>query len=504
MTLTMFQSQFSKNFFDSDILNQSIGTVNDRFPRPRSFNKKRKSIFEGFEESFSKKRRHDNDKFVTLDISTAQMPTNVTSFVLSFQCKTCSKQFTKFGQYKSHINYDHEVYVQGFQNQAHHEIIGKSKDIQVFGGKYGDHCSKCENYSLQGNYRKPFSPKLHKSLLVEINVDFLRTIGYKVVTKKVPPIKSRNVVKLVGEEFIVGELKGEGGFAKVFSATLNNKDGEFEDVVLKVQKPANDWEWYLLNEVHARLNVLNHPALGAGTEWSGSFMSATRCLTYQDGSIIVSKLNKFGTVLDMINATNSADKTIVEPLAVLVIIELLGLVEILHSLDIIHGDLKPDNLMLTDCPTDSNKFIQLIDFGKAIDLKCFPKNALFDEFVKTSGLITVEMREKRPYRHHIDYFGIAAVSYCLLFGQYIQIKKVAERWELKNSLKRWWKVEFWKRFFNAFLNIDKIDKDCLPSLTSWRQEFLDLYERENMESGVEKACSILIRKTSTLKRRRTM
>ena len=63
-------------------------------------------------------------------------------------------------------------------------------------------------------------------------------------------------------------------------------------------------------------------------------MSASRCLTYQDGSIIVSKLNKFGTVLDMINATNSADKTIVEPLAVLVTIELLGLVEILHSLNL--------------------------------------------------------------------------------------------------------------------------------------------------------------------------
>jgi len=512
----MFQPQFSKHVFNSDILNQSIGTVSDLFPSQRSFSKKRKSIFEGCEGSFSKKRRHDKDKFVTLDILTAQITPQTTSFILNFQCKVCSKKFTKFGQYKSHINNDHKlsVQVQRVQNQTLETKKSnvKSKEIEViehgdnkvFGGRYGDHCLKCNNYSLLGNYRKPFSPKLHRSLLVESNVDFLQTIGYKVVMKKVPPIKTRNVVNLVDEEFIVGELKGEGGFAKVFSATLNNKDGEFEDVVLKVQKPANDWEWYLLNEVHARLNVMDHPDLGAGTEWSASFMSASRCLTYQDGSIIVSKLNKFGTVLDMINATNSADKTIVEPLAVLVTIELLGIVEILHSLNIIHGDIKPDNLMLTDCPTDTSTFIQLIDFGKAIDLNCFPKNALFDEYVKTSGLVTVEMREKRPYRHHIDYFGIAAVSYCLLFGQYIQIKKVGERWELKNSLKRWWKVEFWKSFFDAFLNIDKIDRDCLPSLISWRQEFLDLFERENMEVGIEKARSILIRKTATLKRRRTM
>ena len=119
-----------------------------------------------------------------------------------------------------------------------------------------------------------------------MNVDLLQTIGYKVVDdKKVPPVKPRTVVKLAGEEFLVGELKGTGGFAKVFSATFNNKDGDFEDVVLKVQKPANDWEWYLLNEVHARLNVLDHPDLRAGAEWSRSFMSASRCITYQLGSI---------------------------------------------------------------------------------------------------------------------------------------------------------------------------------------------------------------------------
>ena len=165
------------------------------------------------------------------------------------------------------------------------------------------------------------------------------------------------------------KAKVDCGFAKVCSATLNIKDENFDEVVspAEVQKPANDWECYLL-----RLNFLDHPDLGAGAEWSRSFMSASRYASpYQDGSIIVSKLNRFGTVLDMINATNSADKT------VLVTIELLSLVEILHS-----PTSQPDAQRI------SNRSVQMHThdcfWQKAIDLKFFLSNVLFDEFVITS------------------------------------------------------------------------------------------------------------------------
>ena len=41
--------------------------------------------------------------------------------------------------------------------------------------------------------------------------------------------------------------------------------------------------------------------------------------------------------------------------------------------------------------------------------------------VSTSGLRCVEMRERRPWRHHLDYFGVAATAHCLLFGQYLKV-----------------------------------------------------------------------------------
>ena len=45
--------------------------------------------------------------------------------------------------------------------------------------------------------------------------------------------------------------------------------------------------------------------------------------------------------------------------------------------------------------------------------------------VNTDGVMCTEMREGRAWRHQIDYFGVAAVAYCLLFQNYIEIVKVS-------------------------------------------------------------------------------
>ena len=116
-------------------------------------------------------------------------------------------------------------------------------------------------------------------------------------------------------------------------------------------------------------------------------------------------------------------------------------------------------------------------------------------------MVTIIYFESLNSRHHIDYFGIAAVAHCLLFGQYIEIKKVQGRWMPKNNIKRWWKGD-WKVFFEEFLNIDGVDRDCMPSLMGWRQKLLDTFESENMSPDLTRVRELLIRK-STSSRRRT-
>ena len=138
--------------------------------------------------------------------------------------------------------------------------------------------------------------------------------------------------------------------------------------------PANDWEWYILTQVDRRLDNLAHPLKNEkGTVWKGGFMTTPRCYTFRDGAVIISQHQKMGTLLDLVNLTKNADKNIIEPIAIYLTAELLGLMELLHSVNVVHADLKPDNFLVRHTPsTQSSPSLQLIDFGKAIDLHLEP------------------------------------------------------------------------------------------------------------------------------------
>ena len=156
------------------------------------------------------------------------------------------------------------------------------------------------------------------------------------------------------------------------------------DAVLKVQKPANDWEWYVCREVERMVEQKMRPA----------FMQAPRNYAFNNGGIFVSYHQKLGTLLDIVNITKQAgvQKSCIEPMAVYFTIEMLGMVEALHGADILQADLKADNFMLQHIPVpdlaasspeemfrDLAPSLQLIDFGKSVDLRLLPKDILFSK-----------------------------------------------------------------------------------------------------------------------------
>ena len=258
-------------------------------------------------------------------------------------------------------------------------------------------------------------------------------------------------LELAGKPFEIQDKIGEGGFGAVFLAVdvaareladeaSDDENDEGEDrclVAIKVERPASMWEAVILDRIRRRV----------ADDARSSIIRPRNLFAFQDESFLFLDYSSQGTLLDLVNkatqmgiapAVAGAPSAVDELLAIFFTIELLKLVESLHRTNFIHGDLKIDNCLVrletTDSATWSTiydrsgangwtaKGVKLIDFGRAVDLTLFPA-ATEQTFVadwKTDERDCVEMREARPWSYQTDYFGLASVCYCLLFGKYIQ------------------------------------------------------------------------------------
>ena len=281
-------------------------------------------------------------------------------------------------------------------------------------------------------------------------------------------------LELGGEAFEIQGKIGEGGFGAVYLAfdvaarqladeQSDDEDDEDEDkslVAIKVESPASVWEALVLDRIHRRLVEGLRP----------SIIRPRNLFAFQDESFLLLDYSSQGTLLDLVNKATSmgiapavagAPSAVDELLAIFFTIELLKLVESLHRADFIHGDLKIDNCLVRLEPTNSAswsanydrtggngwsaKGVRLIDFGRAIDLTLFPagREQTFVADWKVDERDCVEMREARPWSYQTDYFGLASVCYCLLFGKYISTEVTVyppgvsgKRYKIATPLKR--------------------------------------------------------------------
>jgi len=300
---------------------------------------------------------------------------------------------------------------------------------------------------------------------------------------------------LAGRQFKVSEKLGEGGFGAVFAAKevrdgdesfVEDDDDDDADgssmVAVKVVKPRNLWEFHILRRVHYALP----PHLRR------SVVLPHALYAYRDESFLVLDLCPQGSLLDIVNRASQAGVSqqgacLDELLVIFFAIELLRLIEGMHSAGFIHGDLKIDNclLRLEDVPGGaaalssiyspsgeqgwSHKGIKLIDFGRTIETGLFPVGQQFIADWPVDAKDCLEMRENRPWTYQADYYGLAGIVYCLLFGKYIEISSViitpqmsagtSPRYKISTPFKRYWQSNIWSNLFDILLNPGSVRTD---------------------------------------------
>ncbi|XP_072492459.1 mitotic checkpoint serine/threonine-protein kinase BUB1 isoform X2 [Notamacropus eugenii] len=292
---------------------------------------------------------------------------------------------------------------------------------------------------------------------------------------KLPTIKPKSEIRLGPWLTYVDSFLGEGAFAHVYEATQWNMSDtkNKQKVTLKVQKPANPWEFYIGTQLIERLNPSTHHL----------FIKFDAAHFFHNGSVLVGDLYSYGTLLNAINLyKKTPEKVMPQALVLYFTIKILYMIEQLHGCEIIHGDIKPDNFIVGERFLEQDNGIDdlshglaLIDLGQSIDMTLFPKGTAFTAKCETSGFQCIEMLSQKPWNYQTDYFGIAATAYCMLFGTYMKVKNDQGVWKPEGVFRRIPNSEMWNDFFHIMLNIP----DChhLPSLESLREKLQAVFQQ---------------------------
>lgn len=283
-------------------------------------------------------------------------------------------------------------------------------------------------------------------------------------------------------------------------------------VAIKVTKPRNLWEYHALRRLHSALPL----------SLRRSLVIPHALYAYKDESFLVLDLGVQGMLLDIVNnavsaGVSQAGACLDELLVVFFSIELLRLVEGMHDKGFIHGDLKIDNclLRLEDVPGGaaawsamyspngdggwSHKGLKIIDFGRTIDTRLFARDQQFIADWPSDERDCLEVWRGMPWTFQTDYFGLAGIVYCMLFGKYITAAAVVEtrahddgkpRYKIGTPFKRYWQAAIWNKLFDILLNPELVRGGELPVSSELAEVRLE------METWLQANCN---RTSNTLK-----
>ncbi|CAG0904925.1 unnamed protein product [Cyprideis torosa] len=142
-----------------------------------------------------------------------------------------------------------------------------------------------------------------------------------------------------------------------------------------------------------------------------------------------------------------------------------------------------------------SRCVQLIDFGRSIDMKFFPPGTTFDEYNSCEGFTCPQMLEGKPWAYETDYFGVAGTLYVILCGRYMEIVQDVEtgKWRPRVSVPRR-RMACWTALLDSMINCRDGFLDLQALRLMLLEEFLNSDHLKDSPAKIQEMATLMEQK----------